>query len=175
MEIFPAHTIQSLELGSDTRTIPSFRGGVKGASGDAGATGPTGNGDGYPLATEVTAAFSGYLTRANVTDNDKAAWANATYQNSWASYGSGYPAARYRRFFTNIQLDGLVAHTAAAGGSVIFTLPTGFRPTGRLLFYVHCGEPHVAGRVDILPNGQVQWISGDFNYVSLSGINFANV
>lgn len=174
MEVFPTRTIQVIKLGSDTKTVPSFRGGVKGDPGDTGITGPTGNGDGYPLATAVTAAFSGYLARANVTDNDKTSWANATYQNSWASYGSGYPAARYRRYFSKIELDGLVAHPTTPSGP-IFTLPSGFRPTGQMLFYVHCGEPHVGGRIDIHPNGEVHFISGDWNYLSLTGINFSNI
>jgi hypothetical protein len=49
------------------------------------------------------------------------------FQNSWVNYGSGYSSAAYRLTGNVVRITGTVKSGAA--GSVIFTLPSGFRPT----------------------------------------------
>jgi hypothetical protein len=52
----------------------------------------------------------------------------------------------------------------------LFTLPTGYRPAERLIFSVVAGL--TTGRIDILPNGEVAFVSGSNVFMSLDGIAF---
>lgn len=94
----------------------------------------------------------------------------------WGNFGSGFEGASYSRHGRVVCLQGLVTKSGTpASGNVIGTLPQGFRPTGRLVFAVTSGSAETRGRVDVFPNGEVQWISGgtgETDFTSLSGIAF---
>lgn len=96
-----------------------------------------------------------------------------TLLNSWVNFGaSGYSdAGYYKDRHGRVHLRGLIKNGAAAA-SVIFNLPSGFRPPGRLLF-VTMGGGDTLARVDIDSNGDV--IAQGFSsnaYFSLNGISF---
>lgn len=59
------------------------------------------------------------------------------FQNSWALYDGSHPV-KFRVDDRRVQLVGRVAH-AAITNSVIFTLPSGFRPSQELVFVVFSG------------------------------------
>ena len=94
-------------------------------------------------------------------------WKDAPLVNGWANYGEGFNSSGYFKDSLGIvHLKGLVK----LGGGTIFTLPEGYRPAAREL---HCVQSNgIAGRVDILPNGEVQLVIGSNIWVSLDGITF---
>ena len=105
-------------------------------------------------------------------------WRALPFASNWSNYGAPWEGGAYRRDQLGaVHLRGLVTQ---AGGppvpSVIATLPPGYRPANGRIFVVHTGEnPHAAGRVNVLPNGNVQWNSGatgEPDYTSLDGISF---
>lgn len=92
----------------------------------------------------------------------------------WSNYGGGHEAATYSRIGRLVALQGLVTKAGApVGGDVIGTLPTGFRPSGQLVFVVEATGLH--GRVDVNSSGSIIWQAGGTvgtTYTSLSGITF---
>lgn len=175
MDVIPTRTVQSILLEADTKTNPSFEGGVKGDAGDAGTTGITGNGTGYPTATAVDAAFAPYTTRATALDALVTAWQTLTLINSWVAYGSGFQAPRARKVGDLVQLNGLIKHPTTPTNTSFCVLPVGFRPLKNLLFYIHTGEPHVTGFINILPTGSMVWVVGNTGYMSLYGLSFSTI
>jgi hypothetical protein len=112
-----------------------------------------------------------------------------TDEGSWFNYGSPFtPAAYYRDLLGTVHLHGLV-HPAYCPIDVseIFVLPTGYRPSHRLVLHADAGSndqySDVLQRIDILPSGEVEITNpavvdpfggGCFaaGYVSLDGIAF---
>lgn len=97
-------------------------------------------------------------------------WTAPTFAAGWTNYGGGFNAAGYYKDkFGFVHLKGLVKRTS--GSSVaIFTLPSGFRPIGRMLYVVRTDTG--AGRIDILNDGDVRLESGGVAYVQLDGLYF---
>jgi len=56
-------------------------------------------------------------------------WIDSTLLNSWTNTGGSWPNMGYRLIDDIIYLRGQIDHAAATAGSVIATLPTGFRPS----------------------------------------------
>jgi hypothetical protein len=103
-------------------------------------------------------------------------WKALPFQGAWANY-AGYTTGAYRKDARGrVYLRGLVTNNAPlAEGSVIATLPAGYRPTGRSLFVVGDTVGGWANRVDVLPTGDVLWISGgtaEVDFTSLETVSF---
>jgi len=97
-------------------------------------------------------------------------WTNATYTNSWVSYGSTFSPARYIKDDLGVvHLDGLIMNGTI--GTSAFTLPAGFRPAYQQIYAALC-NPNAIGRLDILTNGQVQPAAGSNVSFSLAGVTF---
>lgn len=99
-----------------------------------------------------------------------------TFQNSWGNYATGYAGAKFYKDKENrVQLSGGVANPSPVTGSVIFTLPVGYRPAEHLTYHVDALGGSSA-RVTIFSTGEVIFNSSNANnqyaYVSLSGISF---
>lgn len=134
--------------------------GPRGPEGPTGAIGPQGpQGPAGPAAAE--------------------AWKPFPFAAGWTHYGGAWQDVAYRKDqLGRVHLRGLATYAAGTivANAVMGTLPVGYRPTGNLIFVVQTGEPNAAGRVNVLSNGAVQWGSGatgEGDYTSLSGINFA--
>ena len=102
-------------------------------------------------------------------------WKALSLQGGWTDYGAGYAAGAYRKDARGrVYLRGLVTSGAPlAQGSVIATLPAGYRPSARMIFGDPTGGP--GGRVDVAANGEIQWISGataEIDYTSLATVSF---
>lgn len=101
-----------------------------------------------------------------------------TLLNGWTNYGGGFAAAGYYRDpFSRVHLKGLITGGSAASGTVLFSLPAGYRPSERLIFSPRGVIAAVddAARVDVLANGDVQIQTGQNPYVSFDGISFAAI
>lgn len=99
------------------------------------------------------------------------------FQNGWTNYPAWTPA-RFRKVGGIVIVQGLVQHLAGnVAGSVVFTLPAGYRPLNYILFSASSanGATEVNTRTDVGPDGSVYlgstFASGS-GYHSLSGVSF---
>jgi len=96
--------------------------------------------------------------------------------SSWTNNGNGLQGGEYLLDgYGILWLRGVVTSSAtqwtSTNGGVIFVLPAGCRPGGRLTFPIW--TELAATRIDVFPNGEV-WMSTSGNgWVTLSGIRFA--
>lgn len=98
---------------------------------------------------------------------------NASLRPSWTAYDGSYGTPGYYKDNNRTFLRGLLRKTGSyVAGEVIFTLPEGYRPSSRKL----CagGQQGKNVRIDILSNGNVQYMGGSngSNFVSLEDISF---
>lgn len=94
-----------------------------------------------------------------------------TLSNSWVDYGGAFEGAGYYKDSDGtVYLQGLIKDGTATNGTVLFTLPSGYRPSRRLAFAV--ASNNTVARVDVFANGEVQIISGSNTWLSLTGISF---
>jgi len=99
------------------------------------------------------------------------AYTAPTLLNSWANFGSGYNTAGYAKDPGGVvRLRGLISGGTATAGTVLFTLPVGYRPAARELFVVLSNN--AIGRVDIETNGNVTIQIGSNVYLQLDGLTF---
>lgn len=100
------------------------------------------------------------------------------FGTNWAAWGSTHQVPQFRKIGTAVYLRGLLARstTTSGTGSVVFTLPSGYRPPDELMFasiYSVALAPTLA-RINIINTGAVAVelpvAAGQF--VSLSGIMF---
>lgn len=56
-------------------------------------------------------------------------WITPTLLNGWIPFGGSYRGPAYRRLGGVVYIKGLIKGGTAAPGTVIFTLPSGFRPS----------------------------------------------
>lgn len=98
------------------------------------------------------------------------------YQGGWLPFGAApwSDAAFFKTAEGLILMRGLTKSGTATEGTVIFTLPPGFRPTHNGLYICSSGlAPAYSGRVGIMANGQVQVFSPSTNaHISFDGIVF---
>lgn len=97
-------------------------------------------------------------------------WTSFSLQNGWVDYGNTYAVHAYTRTAQGVvMLKGLIM--GGANGTLIGTLPVGYRPSARLLFGTGT-NPDVSSRIDILPTGEIYSQGTDPGWLSLDGINF---
>ena len=95
-----------------------------------------------------------------------------TLLSGWVNYGYGFASAGYCKGPDNrVHLQGVIKSGAVADGTVIFTLPEGFRPLQKETFIVFISGGGF-GRVDVNDNGSVVAKIVNATYTSLSGISF---
>lgn len=89
-------------------------------------------GDNQANALAGVASRVSNLERNDAADQSDGVWQTPTLVNSWANFGAPYANARYMRKNGIVYVQGMVK--TGAKGTVIFTLPTGFRPAADLAF-----------------------------------------
>ena len=95
-----------------------------------------------------------------------------TLLNNWVNYNDGFTTSGYWKDSNNqVHLRGLIKSGTVADGTVIFTLPQGFRPLQKEMFIVFISGGGY-GRVDVYDNGSVVAKIVNATYTSLSGISF---
>ena len=94
-----------------------------------------------------------------------------TLQNGWVNYGDGFADVEYWKDSENVvHITGLIKDGGTADGTVIFTLPAGFRPGLKELFPSTLSSG--TGRIDVNDNGNVVAKTVSAAYTSLAGISF---
>ncbi len=89
------------------------------------------------------------------------AWITPTLSNGWVDVGLGYnPFGYWRDSFGVIHLRGLIK--SGPVGSVICTLPTGYRPANResLPAIASDGVNYAICRIDVATNGEIYQVGG---------------
>ena len=91
------------------------------------------------------------------------------YANGWKDYGGSYSPGRIIKKGNEITLSGLITGT---NFSTVCILPEDCRPKNTLIFTVNHHSSIM--RFDVLPNGNVAYITGNnsHNWISLDGIHF---
>ncbi|MEE9430690.1 MAG: hypothetical protein V3V16_06585 [Melioribacteraceae bacterium] len=97
-------------------------------------------------------------------------WTAPSLLNSWTNYNAGFnPTAYFKDSNGIVHLRGMIK--SGASGTVIFTLPNGYRPQYHEVHSTISFGTNAA-RWDILANGDVKMIVGSSSYFSLDGITF---
>jgi hypothetical protein len=108
--------------------------------------------------------------RSSLSNIPQQGWQKPNLLTTWEEYGGSWNKSGYfKDSFGIVHLRGLVRKGAV--GSVIFTLPAGYRPARKELFAV-CNGGSAHGRVDVSAAGEVLFVSGIANWVSLDGLTF---
>lgn len=98
-------------------------------------------------------------------------WITLPLLNGWVSYDSTYGPPRYRRRNGTVYVQGLAKNGSV--GSIMATLPAGFRPSmPKLLFTATAGEPSSHARVDVESTGNIIHTGSQNGWFSLSAIIF---
>jgi len=115
--------------------------------------------------TAITIASDGTVT---MPENDSG-WIEPTLNSPYTNFGSPYGNTQYRKIGDNVNIQGLVYINSASSGSVIFTLPSGYRPSRRLVFGQATANTSIT-RIDVRTNGDVvaQVITDATSWVSLA-------
>jgi hypothetical protein len=93
-------------------------------------------------------------------------------QNGWENHGGGFENAGFWKDKEGlVHLQGLIRSGTIANSTVLFTLPTGYRPQVRLIFTIL--NNNAVGRIDLLPTGEMIIANVSSNlWLNLTGIYF---
>ena len=99
-------------------------------------------------------SVSGTYTETGYTHNN--GWTSVTFQNGWANLGGGYAPCQYAQQNNVVHVK--CGAQAGAVGSVMFTLPAGFRPSETIYFPAY--EGGATKFISIDSSGQVTHAGG---------------
>lgn len=117
-------------------------------------------------------SINGDITIGGKLNRPIRSFTSVILQNNWVNFNNNYSLPAY--YLDNdsiVHLKGFVKNGTTTQNTIIFSLPLGYRPTEIKVFAVPSGDG-TFGRVDVLPNGNVQFYSGVNTYLSLDGISF---
>lgn len=128
----------------------------------------------YPAAGDVivisVSGTGNWLAAGRLAPSTGNGWQAAPLESPWVNYSNGYQVARYRRDGCDVVMEGLVKTTSSVSGNVtIFTLPSGFRPSGSLVF-PSVGSAGSPQQFNVYSTGGVSGMSLDsgFGYLTLN-------
>ena len=94
--------------------------------------------------------------------------------NGWVDFGGGYAPGAYLRDSNGwVHLRGMIANGAVTAGTVLATLPAGYRPAAVELFNGIASGVVCIIQVDAFGNVGIPAAVASNLYISLSGISFA--
>lgn len=102
------------------------------------------------------------------------AWTNVTFNTGWGNTGGGNQTCQYKKFGDFVFLRGLASRSSGSE-TIIFTLPSGFRPPANDRFpCLTDAAGHASVTIDT--GGNVAYIVGSpTDYITISGIWFSTV
>ena len=95
------------------------------------------------------------------------------FQNSWTNYGSPYTvAAFYKDPYNVVRLKGFITGGTSTDGTVVFTLPEGYRPSERIVLTTENSGWNPMS-IDVYQNGEVKIYNVTNNsWITLDGLAF---
>lgn len=88
----------------------------------------------------------------NLTDSG---WQSLTLQNGWTNTGGAWATAQCRKFGSKVTVRGVISPGTTANGTLIATLPTGFRPSAQQQFVVGALALGAPTNMRVATNGQI--------------------
>lgn len=129
---------------------------------------------GATISFKITASNSTYTSSETTDIITLPLWTSISSPSGWVEYASTFASPAFTRTKDGVVvLKGLIKDGTATWDTPIFTLPEGYRPDERLIFYVgsyNAGSGY--GRIDVLPNGEVRFMQGTATWISLDSIKF---
>lgn len=119
--------------------------------------------DGFP-AEDADLTYNDSTNTLTVTNITVQAWQTPTLLNSWVNYGAPYSNIQYFKDpYGIVHIRGLAKDGTL--GAIIFTLPSGYRPSGQMLMAIASngafGYIIITTGGDVLAAGSNAWISLD--------------
>lgn len=103
-------------------------------------------------------------------------WETPTLLNSWTNFGGAYATAAYRKDSLGVvHLRGLITGGTKTATTVLFNLPSGYRPAADLMFATSVDNGSWAGfgSFNVKSNGDVMLrVAGSGPWISLDGCSF---
>jgi hypothetical protein len=94
-----------------------------------------------------------------------------TLVNSWVVFDSPYDSIpAVWKIGNTVFIQGMIKSGSSSGSNQIATLPSGFRPSKRIMFPILCAAG--LGRIDITSDGLIYPITTDSGWTSMCGILF---
>jgi lysophospholipase L1-like esterase len=127
-------------------------------------------------ASDLSSKFapSGYYLKNINSSAISETGGSLTLANSWVNLGSGFDTARYKKIGNLVTLTGVIK--SGTNGSIIATLPAGYRPTANLLFATTCQDTTNGikmSTIQVSSNGDISIFDTNGNaWRSLCGISF---
>lgn len=101
------------------------------------------------------------------------AWSGLSYGSGWADFGGTLQVGQFKKFGDLVLLRGLVLRSSGVG-TVIATLPAGYRPAGASsVVLLDVATDTGQGRVDIDSSGNITHIAGGTGWLSLNSKYFS--
>jgi len=125
------------------------------------------------ITTRGTAVGTAYfLNLMYFPDSYGGTWNNLALQNSWVNFSAAYQSAQYTKSSDNIvTLRGMVKSGTVGSGTLLATLPPGYRPSDRLVFASVCAD--INCRIDITESGTILLMANtSASWTSLDKISF---
>lgn len=140
-----------------------------------------------PFIADTAGAISGRLTigdnvaasyktvRCNIPGNEYIEIPNSALQNSWVAYGAPYNTPGYRITMDGlVYLTGVIKSGTTGSGTLLFTLPEGYRPSATKIFTLAKAGGAGVWEVEIASNGEAQVgvRNADATWSSLDNVTF---
>jgi len=98
-------------------------------------------------------------------------WTALTLKNSWVVYSATFTPPSYTKTADNVvTVRGLIKSGTVTAGTVLATLPPGYRPAERQIYTGNALDAY--SRIDVLPTGDIQLRAGSASFTSLDSITF---
>lgn len=125
----------------------------------------------YGFAVNGAVASPAAAPAPGVTDTSDGTWIAPALGAAWVNFGSTWETAGYMRAGGVIYLRGLIKSGTVTAGTVLFTLPVGYRPSSDKHMDTVSNGVHAV--LNVMANGQVKInASVSASYLSLAGIIF---
>jgi hypothetical protein len=109
-------------------------------------------------------------TRAYPVELGEDAWHDVSFQNGWSNRGGGWAPFRYRKLAGDLlMLAGAVSVGTATGGTVVCSLPIGYRPVSiQSVVLAGLTSSGYVPKFEVHTSGDVQFWDGVSGYVQFS-------
>lgn len=104
---------------------------------------------------------------------DQMPWIGPALSNNWVNFGGGYDTVGYMKDTMGfVHIRGFIKSGTATAGTLLFTLPAGFRPGSHTYAPGISNPGNVIAAYEVLSSGPVNFVAGNNTYLSLGHLVF---